>query len=38
MPIYIFFLPDLRKVDRVTDMEKWHIDKLVKLIFYALTG
>ncbi len=38
MPIYIFFLLDLRKVDSVTDTAKCHIDKLVKLIFCALTG
>lgn len=38
MPIYIFFLSDLRKVNRAADMTNWHIDKLANLIFYALTG
>jgi len=31
-------LSDLRKVDSAADIAKWHIDKLVNLIFYALTG
>ena len=33
-----FFLSDLCKVDSAGDMAKWPIDKLVNLIFYALTG